>query len=81
MPDSPEDLLSSYTLNDAHLDGDHLRVTWADDVDTEHVGLHPLNWLKENAYGDDVLTKRATDAGPKVLVSVNCLFGLDDQGV
>ena len=65
----PEDLLGSYTLNDAHLDGDHLRVTWADDVDTEHVGLHPLNWLKENAYGDNVLTKRATDARPKVLES------------
>ena len=56
-------------------------MTWADDIDTEHVGLQPLNWLKENAYGDDVLTKRATDAGPKVLESVNCLFGLDDQGV
>ena len=63
----PEDLLGSYTLNDAHLDGDHLRVTWADDVDTEHVSLHPLNWLKENAYGDDVLTKQAMDARPKVL--------------
>ena len=65
----PEDLRGSYTLRDAQVDGDHLRVTWADDVDTTHVGHFPLNWLKQNAYGDDVLSKRAADARPKVLES------------
>ena len=65
----PEDLLGSYTLNDVQVDGDHLRVSWAEDVDTEHLGLHPLNWLKENAYGEVVLTKRAAAARPKVLES------------
>ena len=51
------------------MNSDHLRVTWADDLDTTHVGHLPINWLKENAYGDDVLRKRAADARPKVLES------------
>ena len=54
-------------------------MTWADDVDTEHVGMHPLHWLKENAYGDDVLTKRAMAARPKVLEAGKLsVFGYKD---
>ena len=51
------------------MDGDYLRVSWGDDVDTEHFGLHPLQWLKENAYGEESLTKRAAAARPKLLES------------
>ena len=65
----PDKLRGSYTLSDAQVDSDHLRVTWVDDLDTTHVGHLPINWLKENAYGDDVLSKRAADARPKVLES------------
>ena len=65
----PEDLLGSYTLSDVHVDGDHLRVSWAEDTDPKHAGLHSIEWLKENAYGEEILAKRAADARPKVLES------------
>ena len=44
-------------------------MSWAEDTDPKHAGLHSIEWLKENAYGEEVLAKRAADARPKVLES------------
>ena len=63
-----EDLLGSYTLSDVHMDGDHLRMFWTEDVD-QHTGEHSIEWLKENAYSDEILAKRAAEARPKPLES------------
>ena len=41
-----------------------MTVSWEDDEDADHRGTFPVEWLKENAYGEDVLKKLSNEARP-----------------
>ena len=57
---SPLHVLPTCALKDAKVEGDALVVSGVEERDPDHVGLHPLTWLKENAY--DVGTRTCTEA-------------------
>ena len=61
----PLHILPSATIKDAKIEGDALVVLWTDEHD--HVGFHPLKWLKENAYDIGTRTLRHTSARPTPL--------------
>ena len=65
----PETLLGSYTVSEARIEGEQLAVSWSEDEDKAHKGVFPLQWLKDNAYGEEILRKQALDARPKSLRS------------
>ena len=64
---SPLHVLPTCTLKDAKVEGDALVVSWMEERDPDHVGLHPLTWLKENAYDVGTRTLRHTRARPTPL--------------
>ena len=64
---SPLHVLPTCTLKDAKVEGDALVVSWTEEHDPDHVGLHPLTWLKENAYDVGTRTLRHTSARPTPL--------------
>lgn len=64
---SPLHVLPTCTLKDAKVEGESLVVSWTDGHDPDHVGLHPLTWLKENAYDSAARTLRHTSARPTPL--------------
>ena len=61
---SPEFLRGSYKLSGVAKEGDNVTVSWEDDEDADHRGTFPVEWLKENAYGEDVLKKLSNEARP-----------------
>ena len=60
----PELLRGFYKLLTVEEKGDSLRVLWEDDDDPNHKGTFPIDWLKANAYGEDVLKKLSREARP-----------------
>ena len=60
----PELLRGSYKLSNVEKKGDNLRVSWEDDDDPNHRGTFPIDWLKANVYGEDVLKKLSREARP-----------------
>ena len=64
----PELLRGSYKLSTVEKKGDSLRVSWEDDDDPNHKGTFPIDWLKANAYGEDVLKKLSREARPVPLI-------------
>ena len=60
----PEFIRGSYKLSSVAEEGDNVTVSWEDDEDTDHRGTFPVEWLKENAYGKDVLNKLSSEARP-----------------
>ena len=77
----PETLLGSYTLSEARIVGEHLAVSWFEDDDKMHKGVFPLQWLKDNAYGEEVLRKQSQDARPKSLRDGRDISTFDFSGV
>ena len=63
----PESLRGSYKLSGVVQEGDSLEVSWEDDEDQEHRGIIPVQWLKDNAYGEDVLNRLSKEARPVLL--------------
>ena len=77
----PETLLGSYTLLEARIEGEHLAVSWLEDDDKAHKGVLPLQWLKDNAYGEEVLRKQSQDARPKALRGGSAMSTFDFNDV
>jgi gamma-butyrobetaine dioxygenase len=61
---TPESIRGSYKLSSVVNNGESLQVTWEDDEDSDHKGTFPVDWLKDNAYGEDVLDKLSREARP-----------------
>ena len=74
----PLQLLPTCALKDAKIEGESLVVSWTDDHDPSHVGLHPLAWLKENAYDGSSRTARHTSTRPTPLEGPIKDYGFSD---
>ena len=74
----PQSIRGSYTLSDVKVEGGDVKVSWADTDEANHTGTFPIEWLKENAYGKDVLDKRAREACPKPLTGEPSEFEYDE---
>ena len=61
----PENLLESYTIEEAKVFGDSLVVTWEEEQD--HRSTYQLSWLAKNEYGEEKVKKLAIEARPKPL--------------
>ena len=64
---SPLHVLPTSTIKHAKVEGDALVVSWTEEHDPDHVGVHPLTWLKENAYDMGTRTLKHTSARPTPL--------------
>ena len=61
---SPESLRGVYKLSSVVNNENSVQVTWEDDEDSNHKGTFPVDWLKDNAYGEEVLDKISREARP-----------------
>ena len=74
----PENILPSYTLNEARIDGENLMLSWAEDNEPEHKGFLPLQWLKENAYSENIIDGRIAAAKPTPILGKMAEFDCND---
>ena len=65
---SPLHVLPTSTIKDAKVEEEALVVSWTEEHDPDHVGFHPLTWLKENAYDMGTRTLKHTSTRPTPLM-------------